>query len=129
MQDFGNIIKRPDGSFVITKNGLPYHVPDMEGFEEEFAEVSAYAALNPGKVEMEQPPPPPAPPSPEELAQARIAAIKAELEEIDRQSIRPLRAIAKGVATDEDTDKLAELEGRAEGLRAELAELEPEEAQ
>jgi hypothetical protein len=70
----------------------------------------------------------PPPPTGEELAARRVAEIKAELAEIDLQSIRPLRAITKGVATDEDTLKLAGLEGRAEELRAELAELEPEDS-
>jgi hypothetical protein len=66
--------------------------------------------------------PPPAPP-PEELAEARRAEIQAELDEIDRQSIRPLRAAAKGIARAEDTAKLAALETKAEELRAELAAL------
>ena len=67
------------------------------------------------------------PPDPEELRQARRAEILAELAEIDRQSVRPLRAIAKGTATDEDQERLAGLEARAEELRAELAGLEDDE--
>lgn len=52
-----------------------------------------------------------------------IEALKAELDEIDRQAIRPLRAIAAGTDTEEDTRILAELESRAEAIRSEIAEL------
>jgi hypothetical protein len=47
-----------------------------------------------------------------------------ELERIDRDSIRPMRAIADGTAGDFDRDKLAQLDARAAELRAELAGLE-----
>ncbi|MCI8603352.1 MAG: hypothetical protein HFE79_04305, partial [Ruminiclostridium sp.] len=45
-------------------------------------------------------------------------------DEIDRQAIRPLRAIAAGTATDEDRRILAELEAQAEEIRAQMAELD-----
>ena len=47
----------------------------------------------------------------------------AKLDLVDRQSIRPLRAIAEGRATDLDRQRLAELEAEAEKLREELAGL------
>jgi len=76
----------------------------------------------------------PAPPEPteEELAERRRAEIEAELDEIDRRGRRASRAVAlalaRGLATGmeldpADVDKLAELEARAEPLRAELAAL------
>lgn len=117
MKDFGRLNQRPDGSFVITLNGLPFHVPNEGEFAELFAEVSAYALANPGRVTMEQP---------EDLAAQRPAEISNALAEIDRLSVRPLRAIAKGPATPDDLDRLAGLEARARALRAELAELEGE---
>ena len=49
--------------------------------------------------------------------------IMARLDHLDHASTRSLRAIAKGAATDTDRQKLAELEGEAEKLRAELAGL------
>jgi hypothetical protein len=64
----------------------------------------------------------PPPPTPEETAEARRAEIMAELDDIDRHTIRPLRAMAKGTATEEDAERLAALESRAGELRAELAE-------
>lgn len=53
----------------------------------------------------------------------RAAEIAREFAEIDRERIRPLAAIASGSATDEDRDRLAELEARAAALREELAGL------
>lgn len=53
----------------------------------------------------------------------RIESLKAELDEIDKQAIRPLRAIAAGTDTEEDTRILAEMESRAEAIRAEIANL------
>ena len=62
--------------------------------------------------------------SQDELNQQRVEEIKRQLEELDNQTNRPLRAILVGTSTDEDTDKLREIEAQAAILRAELAELE-----
>ena len=40
--------------------------------------------------------------------------------EIDAKTIRPLRAIQSGQGTQDDTDKLAELETQAEAIRAQI---------
>jgi hypothetical protein len=52
-------------------------------------------------------------------AQERTATI-ARLAEIDREAIRPLRAVAAGTQTTADTDKLAALEAEAGQLRSTL---------
>lgn len=68
-----NIIHRTaDDSYVIEKNGLPYHVPNEGEFAGEWAEVSAYALEHPEEVTEEAP----YVPSEEEIA----AAAKAEQE-------------------------------------------------
>lgn len=54
----------------------------------------------------------------------KILSIKKQLDEIDRQAIRPLRAIAAGTDTEEDRDILANLEQQAAELRQQLAALE-----
>ena len=54
----------------------------------------------------------------------RRKEILAELDEIDRESIRPLRAIDNGDDTTEDHQKLIDLEARAVELRTEMAGLE-----
>lgn len=53
----------------------------------------------------------------------RAAEIKQQLSELDFKTVRPLRAIEAGTPTDEDRDKLAEIEKQAVKLRNELAEL------
>lgn len=60
---------------------------------------------------------------PEPTTEQKIAELKQQLAELDLQAVRPLRAIAAGTATDEDKSRLAEIEGQAEALRAEIANL------
>lgn len=52
---------------------------------------------------------------------ARRAVITARLLQIDAESVRALRAVARGKAGKADTDKLDALETEAAALRAELA--------
>ena len=64
------------------------------------------------------------PPEGTRSAEEQTEELKNRLDEIDRQAIRPLRAIAAGTATDEDRRILAELEAQAEEIRAQMAELD-----
>lgn len=76
--DYGQIIHRTfDDSYVITKNSIPYHVPNEGEFAEEWAEVRAYAEAHPECVVVEQPYVPPVP-TLEELKAAKKARIDAE---------------------------------------------------
>ena len=78
------ITRRADGSYVITNNGLPYHVPNSDGFTALWAEVDAWAQAHPDQITDE-----PAPTEAELLARAKtlktaqfdlaMAAIDAEL--------------------------------------------------
>lgn len=54
----------------------------------------------------------------------RIDELLAQLDSIDTQSARPLRAIVAGTATDDDRAKLAGLEAAAAAARTELATLQ-----
>lgn len=67
--DYGQIIYRTaDDSYVITKDGMPYHVyPCAAEFAGEWDEVFAYAEAHPECVTEEQPYTPPVPTT-EELA-------------------------------------------------------------
>lgn len=56
-------------------------------------------------------------------SELRRREILRELEQIDLQSVRPLRAKLAGTATTEDERILTELEARASTLRAELTTL------
>lgn len=53
----------------------------------------------------------------------RIAKIKYDLTMIDSKSLRPLRAVSSGTASDDDIAYLASLEAEANNLRNELKEL------
>ena len=61
--------------------------------------------------------------TPKQSAASRIAAIHTRLKQIDHESVRPLRAITRGVGTEHDISKMASLETEADELRAELCEL------
>ena len=51
------IIKRViNNSYVIVKNGLPYHVPNEGEFVDEWKQVNAYVEAHPDEVTLEYPP-------------------------------------------------------------------------
>ena len=62
----------------------------------------------------------------EEMAQQEEQAIKQEiykkLDELDLKAIRPIRAKEAGTATQEDLDKLEEIEQQAQEYRRQLGE-------
>lgn len=78
MEHYENIIHRTfDNSYVITKNGMPYHVcSNVEEFEEEWKAVNAYAKAHPECVTEEQPYVPPVPTFKEAKA-AKLSEINA----------------------------------------------------
>ena len=78
MIDYTNIIHRTsDDSYVITKNGFPYHVyPYAAEFAQEWDEVLAYAEAHPECVTQEQPYVPPVP-TLEEVKAAKLSEINA----------------------------------------------------
>ena len=76
--DYGQIIHRTaDDSYVITKNGMPYHVyPYAAEFAEEWDAVFAYAEARPECVTEEQPYVPPVP-TLDEAKAAKLSEINA----------------------------------------------------
>ena len=62
-------------------------------------------------------------------AERKVAEAKRELERIDRAAIRPLRAKLNGNDTEEDRNRLAELEQQAEEQRAIVQEYESSESE
>lgn len=65
------IIKRTiDNSYVIEKNGMPYHVPNEGEFADEWTAVNAYAEEHPDEVTLEEP----YVPTEEEIAEAEKQA-------------------------------------------------------
>ena len=54
----------------------------------------------------------------------RIKELQEQLDILDLKSLRALRAIQTGVGTDEDREKLSELEEQAEQVRQQIRELQ-----
>ena len=66
-----------------------------------------------------------APVEPEEkIKKRRKKALMDQLDSIDLKTIRSLRAIQSGTSTEEDKNKLEELEALAEQIRVQIKELE-----
>lgn len=63
-----------DGSYVVTRGDLPYHVPNTKEYKELFEAVDEYAKAHPEVVTVEHP----YVPTPEELAEQELAEAKAE---------------------------------------------------
>ena len=83
MEYYENIIHRTfDDSYVITKNGMPYHVcSNVEEFEEEWKAVNAYAKAHPECVTEEYPYVPPVPTF-EEAKAAKLSEINKAADKI-----------------------------------------------
>lgn len=56
-------------------------------------------------------------------SERRMQEIKTELYELDLEAIRPLRAILAGTQTDEDLEKIKEIETKAKELRIKIQPL------
>lgn len=54
MTNYTRIFRRADGSFIVEKNGIPRHVPNVPPWDREWREISVYARQNPGMVENEK---------------------------------------------------------------------------
>ena len=70
-----------DGSYVVKKNALPYHVPNTEEFADFFAQLDAYARAHPEAVTLEEPYVAPEP-TEEELRKALEAEYKRSVQQI-----------------------------------------------
>jgi hypothetical protein len=106
----------------------PYTEEEKTEFNQFWLDKNKWVCEHPdGTQEMVEPPEgwvkPEFPGPSEDPVEQRKAEIQARLNAIDRESIRPLRAIADNTATEYDRQKLASLEEEAAALRTELANL------
>ena len=79
MMDFGQVSQRStDGSYVIQRDGYPYHVPNEGEWAELWEQVHEYALANPDKVKIELPAPEPEDPPVTSVTprQARLALLQ-----------------------------------------------------
>ena len=94
------ITRRADGSDVITNNGLPYHVPNSDGFTALWAEVDTYAQAHPEQVTDE--PAPPVPTEEELLARAKTlktSEFDRAMADIDAELIRSTTDLVAAMLT------------------------------
>lgn len=84
--DLTKIIRRAvDGSYVISRDGLAYHVPNEGEYAGLWNAVNAYAVSHPDAVEEEAPPPEPTKEELKEMAlQAKMSALSAAFESASR---------------------------------------------
>ena len=95
-----SIIRRADGSYVITHNGYPYHVVNDEDMASFWAEVDAYAKAHPEQVTDE--PAPPVPTEDELLARAKTlkaAELDRAMADIDAELIRSTTDLVAAMLT------------------------------
>ena len=71
---YQDIIKRMDGTFVVTQNNMPYHIIFSDPL---FPEVSAYASAHLDQVAHEPAPTPPPPPTLDEAKMAKRVELMA----------------------------------------------------
>jgi hypothetical protein len=75
---FHDIVRRLDGSYVIARNGLPYHVPNEGEYAPLWEQVNEYALAHPEEVTEETPLPPPPAPTLEQAMEAKLREVMAK---------------------------------------------------
>jgi hypothetical protein len=102
---FTNITRRTvDNSYVISRNGMPYHVPNQGEFAPLWEQVNAYALAHPEEVTLEYPPSPS--PLPEELEAEFIEKVAEILNAFAREKDYN-HGIAAALAASRDSSKYA----------------------
>lgn len=108
---YKNIQKRADGSYVVEKQGMPYHIPNEGEFLEEYEFINKYAAAYPDEVtEYVEP-------VREEIVQDERLVRLASLE---RESSSLSQDILAEIATDEDKARFKQVREEIKALKAEL---------
>lgn len=108
---YKNIQRRSDGSYVVEKQGVPYHIPNEGEFLEEYEFINKYAAAYPDEVaEYVEP-------VREEVQQderlIKLAALEKESNELSQD-------ILAEIATDEDKARFKEVRNEIKAIKAEI---------
>jgi hypothetical protein len=111
--------KNDDGTYEVTKDGMPYCVNEADT-PDVWAEMQKWITEN--NIQVSERPNEPEKTA-EQIKAESIALITNQLNLLDSKSARPLRAIISGTATDDDKSKLMNYENQAISLRAQLAAL------
>lgn len=108
---YKNIQKKTDGSYVLEKNGMSYHVPNKGEFAEEYEFINKYAEAYPEEVTEYQEPVINQAPVDERLV--RLAALEKESNELSQD-------ILAEIATDEDKARFKEVRNEIKAIKAEI---------
>lgn len=108
---YKNIQKKADGSYVLEKNGMPYHVPNEGEFAEEYGFINKYAEAYPEEVTEYQEPVINQAPVDERLV--RLAALEKESNELSQD-------ILAEIATNEDKARFKEVRNEIKAIKAEI---------
>ena len=120
--DLSSITRRvADGSYVVLKNGLPYHVPNIEEFADFFSQLDEYACAHPEAVKEERPHVPTEEEELREEIEARIAELQEYLRSTDWYAIRFADSGVEIPASVKQARQ--EARGEIDTLRAELEAL------
>ena len=101
---YKNIQKKEDGSFVIEKDGLPYHIPNNEEFKEEYNLINQYVHNNPSECSKYDEPM--ALPTIEEKAEIERYKRNQLLNEVDTLLIKYTEQVELGIITANETYRL-----------------------
>lgn len=108
---YKNIQKKTDGSYVLEKNGMPYHIPNTGEFAEEYDFINKYAEAYPEEVTEYQEPVFEQAPVDERLV--RLTALEKESNELSQD-------ILAEIATDEDKARFKEVRNEIKAIKAEI---------
>lgn len=108
---YKNIQKKADGSYVLEKNGMQYHVPNEGEFAEEYEFINKYAEAYPEEVTEYQEPVINQAPVDERLV--RLAALEKESNELSQD-------ILAEIASDEDKARFKEVRNEIKAIKAEI---------
>lgn len=111
MLAYKNIQKKADGSYVLEKNGMPYHVPNTGEFAEEYEFINKYVEAYPEEVTEYQEPVVEQAPVDKRLV--RLAALEKESNELSQD-------ILADIATNEDKARFKDVRSEIKAIKAEI---------
>lgn len=108
---YKNIQKKTDGSYVLEKNGMPYHVPNKGEFAEEYEFINKYAEAYPEEVTEYQEP---------VINQALVDERLVRLAALEKEGNELSQDILAEIATDEDKARFKVVRNEIKAIKAKI---------
>lgn len=106
---YKNIQKKTDGSYVLDKNGMPYHVPNTGEFAEEYEFINKYAEAYPEEVTEYQEP---------VINQALVDERLVRLAALEKEGNELSQDILAEIASDEDKARFKVVRNEIKAIKA-----------